>query len=71
MREFVKKMLSAEGEVSFGRCAALFWLVFIAGCEVWHLFHAHALVDNGTMISHVGCVSTLYFLGKVPAKIGS
>lgn len=70
MREFVKKMLSANGEISFGRCAAAAWCLFLMGLEVWHVVHVHALPDNPTMVTHVGVIGTLYGLGKVPASLG-
>ena len=70
MREFLKKMLSTSGEVSFGRCSAAAWCIFLMGLEVWHVHHLHALPDNATMLTHVGMVSTLYGLGKVPATLG-
>jgi len=67
MREFLRDMLSPSPNVSFGRCAALGWSVFLMGLEVWHVHHVHALPDNATMLTHVGMIATLYGLGKVPS----
>jgi len=69
MRDFIKKMLSDQGEVSFGRCAAGAWCLFLMGLEVWHIAHVRALPENSTMLTHVGMISTLYGLGKIPAKV--
>jgi hypothetical protein len=69
MRDFLRQMLSDSGSISFGRCAAGAWCLFLMGMQVWYVVHFRALVDNATLMSHVGCIATLYGLGKIPAKL--
>jgi len=66
---FLKTMLSDSGEVSFGRCAAGAWAVFLMVQQAWFWHRTGHLVDNGTAATHLGYIVTLYGLGKVPAKL--
>ena len=62
---FFGKMLSTTGEVSFGRCAAAAWSIFYAVQHSWVFHRTGHLVDNTTVVTHLGVVTTLYGLGKV------
>jgi hypothetical protein len=68
MKLFLQDMFSDSGTVSFGRCSAGLWCLFLMAMEVWYCHHFGALVDNSTLISHVAVVATLYGLGKFPSK---
>ena len=69
MLDFVKKVVSDSGEVSFGRCAAGVWGFFLMGTQAWFWHRTGHLIDNATAATHLGYIVTLYGLGKVPAKI--
>lgn len=67
---FLAKMVSSSGEVSFGRCSATVWSLFYLTQHAWFWHRTGALVDNATVLTHLGVITTLYGLGKIPATLG-
>jgi len=50
-----------SGDISFGRCLSAFWAAYFA-VQDYHFFltNGHHLVDNATLLTHLGVITTSY-----------
>jgi len=67
MKSFLNKMVSTSGDVSFGRVFAGLWALFYMGQHAWFWHLTGHMVENATVLTHLGVITTLYGLGKIPS----
>lgn len=70
-KEFLIKMFSEEGTVSFSRVITLIIVVFVLGWDTSYAVHTKQLPPSAELLGQIGFMSVFYVANKGAAVLSS